>query len=143
MDDGRTALLQGDGGIHYLSRTGFKAAFSLPRMVYAGDMLDPHEFAAAAPQAWSTSFVYHVFGDDGTLLYVGFTGSPLTRWQRHQRNARWWSSVRTLHLYEVVGHDRNTADLGARHWEALAIHGALPTFNLHGPSTLPAKQVQP
>lgn len=116
--------------------------FSLPRLIYAGEMLPPAGMQRLAPSHWSTSFVYHVFKRDGSLGYVGFTGSPYSRWCSHRRKADWWEQAHYLHLYAVQGQDRNTADLGARHWESVAIHGALPLFNRHGPASLPAKAVR-
>lgn len=116
--------------------------FTLPRLVYAGEMLQPKEMQSLAPMYATTSFVYHVFDRDGALGYVGFTGSPYSRWSIHRLKATWWDKAHYLNLYAVQGRDRLTADLGARHWESVAIRGALPLFNLHGPANLPAKAVR-
>jgi hypothetical protein len=116
-----------------------RRSFTLPRLIYSGDMLDPHEIHEAAPMGWSVAFVYHVFDTAGEVLYVGFTETPLNRWQAHRRKANWWDSATMLNLYQVDGRDRNTAQNGARRWESRAIHGALPRFNRLGPASLPSK----
>jgi len=118
-----------------------RRSFTLPRLIYSGDMLSPREIYGIAVQGWSVAYVYHVFDASGELLYVGFTETPLSRWQVHCRKAKWWGQASVLNLYRVDGEDRNTAQNGARHWESRAIRGALPQFNLLGPSNLPSKVV--
>jgi hypothetical protein len=114
-------------------------SFTLPRLIYCDVMLDGPTIDGVAPAAANVSFVYHVFDADGDLLYVGLTATPRNRWDAHRRKARWWSRAAYLHLHEVRGRDRNTADMGARHWERMAIHNAMPLFNVLGPADLPAK----
>lgn len=117
--------------------------FTLPRLIYSGDMLEPHDFhQVTAGAEWSVAYVYFVFDTCGELLYVGRTASPLNRWQAHRRKARWWPHATALNLYRVDGADRLSSDLGVRHWELHAIHGALPRYNLQGPAALPAKAVE-
>lgn len=114
--------------------------YTLPALIYAGPLLGPADFANVAPMGWALSYVYHLFDASGALIYVGFTGSPLNRWQAHQRKAPWWPQVRYMHAYEVRGKDRTTATNGARRWEHRAIHDALPLCNRLGPRALPYKQ---
>jgi hypothetical protein len=131
-----------NGGAHPngigLQREG---AFSYPHLIFAGDM-PTHERQMERLTAPSelASFVYHVFADEGELLYVGMTQHPVRRWESHRRQADWWDLATFLNLYRIDARDSSAAKLGARHWEAVAIHDALPMFNRQGPANLPAKR---
>lgn len=116
--------------------------YTLPRLIYSGPQLTFREFGAVAPDEGSISYVYHLFTQEGDLLYVGLTAVPRKRWEQHARKAEWWHRAAYLNVYAVRGDDRLCADLGARHWEGLAIHEAYPLENRHGPGWLPYKQRQ-
>lgn len=116
-----------------------EGAFSYPHLIFAGDMPTQAGIEKMTSPHERVSFVYHVFAEYGELLYVGMTVHPVRRWEQHRRKADWWPLATFLNLYRIDAKDGNSANLGARHWEAVAIHDALPLFNLHGPANLPAK----
>lgn len=113
--------------------------FTLPRLIYSGDMLQSTDLRELST-GWSVAYVYHMFNQGGDLLYVGMTTCPVNRFDAHRRKAPWWNQAAALNLYRIEGRDKIAAEHGARHWEALAIRGALPQFNLCGPANLPAKE---
>jgi predicted GIY-YIG superfamily endonuclease len=78
-----------------------------------------------------TTALYRFFAADDSLLYIGITKNPLSRWQSHRRKAAWWSAVVAVavewHLYTNAAIDAEYA----------AIKAERPLFNVQGvPSDL-------
>lgn len=68
--------------------------------------------------------LYRLFGEDGTLLYVGVAVNPRTRWSVHSREKSWWPEVasRSVEWHE----DRPAAEAA----EAAAIVTEAPRYNV-------------
>lgn len=65
------------------------------------------------------TFVYRFYDADGTLLYVGITLDPHTRWEDHRTGKPWWPDVAsiTAHRYPtrldaLIEEDRAIRDEG-------------------------------
>lgn len=69
-------------------------------------------------------FVYRLFADDHTLLYVGITWNPFIRWTAHARSKHWWPQVAYAQLWVCP-------DADARFWESRCIKEQYPRFNIH------------
>lgn len=69
--------------------------------------------------------VYRIWGEDGSLLYVGTSATPLTRIAAH-RSRDWWTLVARIEIksYESAAE--------ARQAEYAAIRLERPIFNLSG-----------
>ncbi|MEV4381595.1 GIY-YIG nuclease family protein [Streptosporangium sp. NPDC049644] len=70
--------------------------------------------------------LYRFFDQDGTLLYIGITESPLVRLDGHAATQPWWGEVRSA-TYE---HFQSRAE--AREAELNAIRSERPAFNVEG-----------
>jgi hypothetical protein len=57
-------------------------------------------------------WVYRLFGDGDTLLYVGYSNAPGVRWESHAATKDWWSDVRRIESaafgsrQEALDHER-------------------------------------
>ena len=113
---------------------------TLPRLVHADPIPTKTEVQAiGGGSAWNRQFVYHLYGRDGELLYVGIASVLARRWQQHRRKSGWWNQVTVAYVYLVQGSNNVDSRASARAFESHAIHGALPQFNRLGPSQLPLK----
>lgn len=68
--------------------------------------------------------LYRFFGADGSLLYVGLTMNPGTRWPSHARDKPWWLEVHTLTIEHFA--DRPAVEDAERR----AIRAERPRYNV-------------
>ncbi|MEC3995233.1 GIY-YIG nuclease family protein [Actinacidiphila sp. DG2A-62] len=84
--------------------------------------------------------VYRLYGADGTLLYIGLTNSPETRWKYHALTKEWWPLV----ARKTVDWRPNRLD--AERTEAAAIQAEGPRHNcIHspvGPDDMPLRDAR-
>ncbi|SPX87659.1 hypothetical protein [Mycobacteroides abscessus] len=111
----------------------------LPRLVYAGPIGVRRDW-----HRWNHNFcrfpascVYHLFGADGEVVYIGKTNCPLYRFEKHSRKP-WWSEVAHLNLYVISCESHADEpctyrlDSVAMHWEMKAIRDLQPPQNVVG-----------
>ncbi len=68
--------------------------------------------------------LYRFFAADGTLLYIGLTMNPGTRWKAHSKDKPWWTEVAnvTVEVYP----DRRSVEAA----EVSAIKSEKPKYNI-------------
>lgn len=81
--------------------------------------------------------LYRIYGEAGTLLYIGITGNVPVRWNAHERRQPWWAELRSL-VIEL--HDSWEEAEAA---EEAAIKAERPKYNKrHLPPPQPAGPVR-
>jgi predicted GIY-YIG superfamily endonuclease len=80
----------------------------------------------AARKRGPRAALYRLYGTDGTLLYVGITFDPGTRFWQHGARKEWWPEVTRN---TVVWH---RSRYEAHRAEAAAIEAERPLYNVRG-----------
>lgn len=109
----------------------------LPRLAYAGPIGRHTYWRDHLPQ--SREGVYHLFDDNGQVVYVGKTCNPFQRFVAHREKSWWWNQVQHLNFY-VIGCEQHSDEPCPRRaleslafkWEAHAIAGLRPPGNTVG-----------
>lgn len=73
------------------------------------------------------TILYRLFDVDGTLLYVGITGSLGQRWEQHVATKHWWDQVTRTEIERFPDRDLAAAA------EKVAITTERPIYNLVRP----------
>ena len=72
-------------------------------------MIDPRAVNLASigadPLRRGEGMVYRLINSSGECIYIGFTASPLNRWQAHSRKP-WWGEVAAIHYARGFKHAR-------------------------------------
>jgi hypothetical protein len=82
------------------------------------------ELDARRPAPLSPHALYRFFGADGSLLYIGLTMNPGTRWPSHAREKPWWLAVHTVTIEHFP--DRPSVEAAER----AAIRAERPRHNV-------------
>lgn len=89
--------------------------------------------ATAPKEGWAA--VYRFYSADGTLLYIGSTVNPPTRWSQHKGSKDWWPTVAAYSLAWWPSAEQAYAE------EYKAIRAEQPTHNQLG--VFPFGEAQP
>jgi hypothetical protein len=81
--------------------------------------------------------LYRHYREDGTLLYVGQTITPLTRQSDHRRHSPWWRDIARIEIQHIES--ASVVDMNVV--EEAAIERERPLYNTvySGPRSRPAK----
>ena len=77
-------------------------------------------------------YVYRLYGDDGQLWYIGFTGNMAERLARHRSSRKPWANYVRYSVTEYDSYEDGRAG------ETQAIHDEQPLFNGVRPKPRPA-----
>jgi predicted GIY-YIG superfamily endonuclease len=81
-------------------------------------------------------YVYRLYGDDGQLWYIGFTGNVAERLANHRSSRKPWARYARYRATEYDSYEDALAG------ERQAIHDEQPLFNGTRPKPRPARQPQ-
>lgn len=74
----------------------------------------------------STAYVYRIYDDEQTLLYIGSSSNPMDRLGGHEQQSRWWEFACDMTV-DAAGSRHDAYDA-----ERAAIIAEQPLFNLNG-----------
>ena len=89
------------------------------------DPADRQSFKAFGTAEPGAEYLYRLYDEDMTLLYVGITWNPFVRWTAHSKNHDWWGRVAHVDIHQCPD------NRSARDWETWCIKHLDPIHNKH------------